>query len=73
MTTVVAIWYHELNSWNGRDHIMAVAENDEAAMRWLQDEVDEKHSNGTSYMQGETAQWWINYGTFSLKPMELHS
>jgi hypothetical protein len=73
MTTVIAIKKHDRDSLNANNPILiAVAKDKTAAMQWIQDEVDHKHpESGTSYMQGKSVGWWVEYGTFSLTTMEV--
>lgn len=69
---VIVIMQQSPDSWNGTSHYRAVAIDEEAAKRWVQDEVDQKHGNGHLYMQGKTADWWINeYPVFKLVPTEV--
>lgn len=66
--TVTLIMRHDTDSYNGRSSMAAIASDEAAAKRWIQDEVDGKHGPGWTYMQGKDADWWIEYGTFSLVP-----
>lgn len=69
---VVVIKRHTTDSWAGPPPIfVAVAENEYAAKQWIQDEVDGKHNSGCSYASGQSADWWIEYGTFSLMWVEV--
>lgn len=70
--TVVVILQNETDSMSGRSWFRAVAANKEAAKQWVQNEVDHKHESGHQYAQGKTADWWIEYGTFSLKTVPVH-
>jgi len=70
---VIVIEKHDVNSWN---YIMpvfqAICSDEDVAKKWIQDEVDGKHPNsGTRYMRNKDADWWIKYGTFSLRSVEI--
>lgn len=70
-STAIVIKAHETESYNaGPGRFCAVAKDEEAAKRWIQDEVDRKHGE-TAYMQGKDADWWIEYGAFSLTEVEV--
>ena len=69
---VILIQRHDPDSWHSIAHYAAVAVDIDAAMKWIQDEVDQKHDSGHRYMQGETAEWWLAYGTFTLSTVTLH-
>jgi hypothetical protein len=72
METVIVIEQHDVDSMNGFAVFRALATDVTAAKRWIQDEVDGKHKAGHRYMQGKDADWWIQYGTFSLKETQVH-
>jgi hypothetical protein len=69
---VIVIMKHQPDSMNSTPTFAAVAAHVPAAMKWIQDEVDEKHNNGHRYAQGKDAAWWINAGYFELKMMPVH-
>lgn len=69
---VVVVRRHVVDSWNvPPPEICAVAIDIEAAKQWIQDEVDHKHDYSNTYMQGKNADWWIEYGIFSLLVVEV--
>ncbi len=69
---VVVIFMDDLNSYNGCRTFRAVAEDTEAATKWVQDEVDGLHGNGHSYAVGKTAQYWIEeYPLFVFQTVTL--
>jgi len=69
---VIVILQSSPDSMSGAQWFRAVAIDEEAAKRWVQDEVDHKHGNGHQYMEGKTADWWINeYPAFKLVPTEV--
>lgn len=70
--TVVIIQKHNTDSHSGRSSFAAVAKDVLSAKQWIQDEVDHKHDNGNRYVQGKDADWWIQYGTFSLNTVVVH-
>jgi len=71
---LVAVKKHDPDSLQGRDVFLVVCTNETAAKKWIQEEVDGKHPDSkTTYMQGQTADWWIQQGYFSLNTIELHT
>lgn len=64
--TVIVVMRNNVDSYNGSSHFVAVAVDKEAAKRWIQDEVDGKHRGARQYAQGNSADWWIETGIFSL-------
>lgn len=71
---VVLIKRHVTDSWNPPPPVcVAVAADEDAAKRWIQDEVDGKHESTHSYMKGKDADWWIKYGTFTLTPATIQT
>jgi hypothetical protein len=71
---LVVIKKYDTDSWNSAPaQFMAVALDEEAAKRWIQDEVDGKHrSDGyQEYALGHDADWWIAYGTFRLSTVQV--
>ena len=70
---VVVIERHVVDSYSGPPPMFcAVAVDEVAAKLWIEDEVDGKHKSGHRYAEGKTADWWIQYGTFSLTPTEVY-
>lgn len=60
---IVTIYRNEVDSWSGRSWIVAVAIDREAALRWIDREMD----------QDKTPEYWVDtYPLFSLKEMEVH-
>lgn len=72
MVVYVVNRYHT-DSWNSPPPSMrAIADSFETAKRWIQDEVDGKHKDSNwSYMEGKDADWWLAYGTFSIKEVNV--
>jgi hypothetical protein len=71
---IVVIERCATETWAGPPPVLAaVASDEEAAKRWIQDEVDGKHNSGHSYASGHSAEWWIEYGTFRLSDMEIQT
>lgn len=69
---VIVVMQSDPSSYVGTSAFCTVAIDKEAAKRWIQDEVDQKHGNSHLYMQGKTADWWINdYPVFKLVPTEV--
>lgn len=68
---VIVIKRHQVDSWNGVSTFLTVAVDEDAAIRWIQDEVDHKHGSGHTYAEGKSALWWINYGTFSIDRIDV--
>lgn len=65
---VIVVERNVTDSWNAPPPVfLAVAKSENAAKKWIQDEVDGHHNTSHSYMQGKDADWWIAQGTFSLK------
>jgi hypothetical protein len=71
---VTVIKQHDPDSWSGGPGIFrAVADSEEHARQWIQDEVDGKHpDSGHSYASGQSVDWWIKYGTFTLEDAVLY-
>ena len=72
MSTVTVIHHRDVDSYTGLSIFVAVAADEDAARQWIQDEVDGRHTSGNQYMKGQSADWWIQYGTFSLTSIEVH-
>lgn len=69
---IYVVQHHTVDSWNGPPPTFAaVGIDEEAAKVWIQDEVDGKHQSSHSYAQGHTADWWLEYGAFSIKKVEV--
>lgn len=69
---VIVILQSDPASSQGGSSFKAVALDREAALRWVQDEVDQKHDTGHQYMQGKNAEWWINeYPVFELRTVDV--
>ena len=69
---IIIINYCDTNSWQSTPTMVAAAVDEDAAMRWVQDEVDGKHNSGVAYAQGTSAQWWIDHRTFRLNSVKLN-
>jgi hypothetical protein len=74
MTQVIAILHGDPDNWNASaPFLAAVAESEEAAKRWIADETEGRHESGHRYMTGKSPDWWIDYGVFILKPVEVQT
>lgn len=73
-SSVIVIFYKDTGSWTaGPPTFLAVAEDYNAALKWIQNEVDGKHGSGRGYMQGKPAGWWIEQGVMVLKEVSVHT
>lgn len=70
--SIIVIKTYNPDSMNSVSHFAALAVNEEAAKRWIQDEVDDLHGVH-GYMKGKSADWWIENRYFSLHPTKIHS
>lgn len=69
---MVVVKRHQTDTYHaGPPVFCVVAVNERAAKQWIQDEVDGKHNSGNRYAQGKDADWWIEYGTFSLTKVDV--
>lgn len=68
MQKIIFIYRQSPDSLNSIPYVVAAARDRNAAVQWIQDEVDGKHKESHhTYMQGKDAEYWLTeYPVFKL-------